>query len=107
MTVIIENAVSTSRRLTKGISRYRTQTAIYYGENRLLTFELYKRRNYVPNGQEQVLLITKGVEYRPDLVSYDIYGTPDLWWKILEANKIKDVYDFKAGKTIILPDEVI
>ncbi len=107
MTVLIEKAIPTTQRLVKGISRYRSQESIYYGENRILTFDIYKRKNYVSNGQEKIMLVTKGVEYRPDLVSYDIYGTPDLWWKILEANNIKDIYDFKAGKTIILPDSII
>ncbi len=107
MTVLIEPAIPTSQRLTKGISRYRSQTPIYYGENRILTFDLYKRQKYIPNGQERIMLITKGTEYRPDLVAWDIYGASELWWKILEANNIKDVYDFKAGKTIILPDSII
>lgn len=108
MTVKIELVTgSSTERLTRGISRYRGQTPIYYGENRLLTFDIYKRKKYIVSGQERVMLINKGVEYRPDLVAYDIYGAAELWWKILEANNIKDIFDFKAGRTIILPDEVI
>ena len=48
----------------------------------------------------------KKVWRRPDLVSKEKYGIPDFWWKILEANKMNDVFDFKAGKTIILPESV-
>jgi hypothetical protein len=50
------------------------------------------------------MVISKGVEHRPDLVSFDHYGHVDNWWRILEANNIKDIWDFKAGTTIILPD---
>lgn len=88
-------------------SRYLDQNVIYYGENKLITFDTYIRKKYVPRGNERVMLISKGVEYRPDLVSFDIYGFPDNWWRIMEANGMKDIFEFKAGKTIILPSQVI
>lgn len=84
-------------------SRYRSSSIIYYGEKRFLTFETYVRTEYEPTGDENVMVITKGTEYRPDLVSYDYYGYPDNWWKIMEANGMNDIFDFKAGTTIILP----
>tara|TARA_Y100000034_G_scaffold127551_1_gene180486 strand:- start:824 stop:1150 length:327 start_codon:yes stop_codon:yes gene_type:complete len=86
-------------------SRYRTnQNVIYYGDQRFVTYDLYIRTNYEKTNDEQVMVITKGVEYRPDLVSYDFYGFVDNWWRILEANKMQDVFEFKAGKTILLPE---
>jgi hypothetical protein len=45
-------------------------------------------------------------EHRPDLLSYDLYGTPKLWWVFVQRNMevIKDpIYDFKPGTTIRLP----
>lgn len=107
MTVIIEPAGVSSERVTRGISRYKYQNPIYYGENRILTFDTYNRKKYVPTGDEKVMLITKGIEYRPDLVAYDVYGVPDGWWKILEANNMKDVFEFKAGITILIPEDII
>jgi alpha-L-fucosidase len=44
--------------------------------------------------------------YRPDLLSYDLYGTPRLWWVFAQRNPdvIEDpVYDFSPGKVIKLP----
>jgi hypothetical protein len=41
------------------------------------------------------------------LVSYDAYGFVDNWWRILEANQMKDVWDFKTGKTIIIPNKIL
>lgn len=85
-------------------SRYRNSKLIYYGEQRFVTFETYVREKYLPSGHEHIAVISKGVEYRPDLASYEYYGYPENWWRILEANNMKDVWEFKAGKTIILPD---
>lgn len=44
--------------------------------------------------------------HRPDLLAYDIYGTPKLWWVFAQRNMdvIKDpVYDMVAGTIIYLP----
>lgn len=88
------------------ISRYASSRVIYYSEEKIITFETYKRQKFVESSGDQVAVIPPGMEYRPDLVSREKYGVPDFWWKILEANKIKDIIDFKAGRTIILPENV-
>lgn len=103
----IETAVVQAKDLVAVGSRYRQSDVLHYGEQRFLTFATYKRSTYTQVGTEKVLLINKGVEFRPDLVSFDIYGFPDAWWKILEANGMKDVFEFKAGRTIILPQDVV
>lgn len=44
--------------------------------------------------------------YRPDLLAYDYYGSPKLWWVFAQRNMdvIKDpVYDMVAGTEIYLP----
>lgn len=104
MTIKIEKSKTLSRSLVSSLSRYVGSTVIHYGEQRFTTFALYnKGKGYVRNGSEKVMVVTKGVEYRPDLVAYEFYGSPDFWWVILESNKISDIWDFKAGKTIFLP----
>lgn len=104
MTIPIIYTTIRPERVVSGFSRYVNQNIIYWGDKKLLTFDTYIRKKYVPTGKEKVMVITKGVEYRPDLVSYDVYGIPDAWWKILQANNMKDVWDFKAGVTILIPD---
>ncbi|MGY8864057.1 MAG: baseplate wedge protein 53 [Methylophagaceae bacterium] len=45
--------------------------------------------------------------HRPDLLAYDLYGTPKLWWVFAQRNmnSIKDpVFDMVAGTTIFLPN---
>lgn len=107
MTVIIEDALLKPEEVLAPGSRYLKQKVVYWGESRKMTFDTYIREPYTPTGREKVMMISKGVEYRPDLVSYDVYGFVDNWWRILEANSMKDIWEFKAGKTIILPDRVL
>ena len=95
-----------SSNLVSPSSRYIDSTVLYYGDQNFVTFETYKRKNYVKSGIEKVMVISKGVEYRPDLVSYDFYGFADVWWKILEVNGMSDIFEFKAGVTIILPGSI-
>jgi hypothetical protein len=52
-----------------------------------------------------VTVIPVSIQYRPDLLSQKKYGTVDFWWKIMEVNEIKDVMNFKAGRTILLPGD--
>jgi len=105
MTQIIEISRTKADQLVTPFSRYLNQDVIIYGEAKFVTFNIYKRVEFIPDGSEKSMLITKGVEYRPDLVSFDIYGIVDFWWRILEANNIKDVFDFISGRTIILPTD--
>lgn len=47
--------------------------------------------------------------HRPDLLAYDYYGTPKLWWVFAQRNLdvIRDpVYDMVAGTRIFLPKPV-
>ena len=48
-------------------------------------------------------MIDGSTAYRPDKVSLMKYGFVDYWYKIMELNKIYDIMDFKAGRTIYLP----
>ena len=45
-------------------------------------------------------------QYRPDLLSYDLYGDAGFWWvfSARNPNTLQDpVYDFLAGATIYIP----
>lgn len=84
-------------------SRYMNSKVIYYGELRRITFNLYKRGNSGVTKDDRFMIVTKGYEYRPDLVSVKVYGLPDYWWRIMEANGIADIFDFKAGINIRIP----
>lgn len=103
----IEKTNIKSSKFTNNTSRYNDINLIYYTEKNFLTYPLYKKNKYSKNNKEKYALITKKYEYRPDLVSYKFYGTPDFWWKIMEANNIKDIFDFKTGLSIKLPGNIL
>jgi len=50
-------------------------------------------------GQKQVV----AEESRPDLLSYNIYGTTDLWWILLYYNNLVSPTDLKYGMIIKYP----
>jgi len=87
-------------------SRYSSSRVIKYSSQKMTTFETYKRKPFVMSSDDQLAVIPNGMEYRPDLLSVQRYGTTDFWWRIMEVNNMKDIMDFKAGKTIILPGNI-
>lgn len=84
-------------------SRYLNSRVIFYGDQRKITFNTFKRNAIPLNENDKYMLITAAYEYRPDLVSQKAYATPDYWWKIMIANNINDILNFKSGITVRLP----
>ena len=84
-------------------SRYASSVVIFYGEDGIITFNTYKKQQLAENADDQFALVLPGEEFRPDKTSRRAYGTTDFWWRILEANNIKDVFDYKAGLNIRIP----
>ena len=87
-------------------SRYSTSKVIYYGDENIVTFESYKRSSPVYSKTDKFYLITQATQHRPDLVSQLAYGVPSFWWRIMEANSMKDISDFKSGVTIRIPESL-
>ena len=88
-------------------SRYADSEVVYYTENKLLTFKTYKKKDIPFSQTDKYFVVNAGTEFRPDLVSKAAYGAVDFWWKIMEANNIKDVFEFRAGLNIRLPDNIL
>ena len=102
----IEVANLRNDRFVSTLSRYNNSTIVYYGDDKKITFDTYRRTPDVRSDQDKFMVITKGYEYRPDLVSQEMYGVVDFWWRIMEVNNIYDIFDFKAGVNIRLPGNV-
>jgi hypothetical protein len=92
-----------SSRYVSPLSRYQASKVIYWSDKNYLTFETYKKPIHVNSNQDMFTVISPSQEFRPDKVSQDMYGVTDFWWKIMEVNKIKDVFDFRSGLSIRLP----
>jgi alpha-L-fucosidase len=55
-----------------------------------------------------VYVIESQYNHRPDLLSFDLYGTPRLWWVFTQRNMdiLQDpIYDFRAGVEIYIPKQ--
>ena len=63
----------------------------------------------IPKESDDVLTtISLTYQYRPDLMSFDLYGTPTLWWVFYQRNPntlTAPPWDFMAGTRIYLPKE--
>jgi isocitrate lyase len=106
----IEKTDIDSKRFVTPSSRYAGSAIVYYTDNKLLTFETYKKNKKTIDStskNNKYYVVTPGTEYRPDLVAAEAYGSTDFWWKIMEANDIKDIFNFKAGLNIRLPDAIL
>jgi hypothetical protein len=61
----------------------------------------------IPSSQDDFeYTIQPQYNYRPDLLAYDVYGSPRLWWVFMQRNIdiITDpIYSFKTGVSIKLP----
>jgi hypothetical protein len=84
-------------------SRYAGSQVIYYGVNNYMTFSTYTRTTYTPSQKDKYAVIPPGMEYRPDKVSQQSYGVPDFWYRIMEANNMSDIMQFKSGTNIVIP----
>ena len=63
-------------------------------------------RSIPAEGDDANFTITTQYHHRPDLLSFDLYGTKNYWWVFAQRNIniIKDpIYDFRAGTVIKLP----
>lgn len=63
----------------------------------------------VPKQLDDVeFVINLTYQYRPDLLAYDLYGTPTLWWVFYQRNPntlTAPPLDFSQGTRIFIPKE--
>jgi hypothetical protein len=63
-------------------------------------------RHIPRDGTDKLRVVEGKYNNRPDLLSYELYGTPDYWWIFMVVNPdaIKDpIYDFVTGLQIYVP----
>ena len=71
-----------------------------------LYLELLEIRPVPAEADDFLYVIENQYRHRPDLLSFDVYGTPKLWWVFVQRNiqVLKDpIYDFIPGAKIYLP----
>ena len=66
----------------------------------------FKIRTIPAQADDAQYTIEPQYHQRPDLLAYDMYGNPNLWWVVCQRNldTMEDpIYDFKSGATIYVP----
>ena len=80
---------------------------VFKGHPMLDIFGNQKWANYhkqFQEGDHNVGIVPEGMEHRPDLIAYSVYGSPKLYWVILVANNIYDPEEaLNIGDKIRLP----
>jgi hypothetical protein len=71
-----------------------------------LYMELLEIRPVPAEDDDFKYVIESQYRFRPDLLAYDLYGNPKLWWVFVQRNMsvLRDpIYDFEIGTVIYLP----
>ena len=88
------------------MARY-SNTSPYFETREVANYlDVLNPRTTTAEQDDQSYTIERTYAYRPDLLAYDLYGSPRLWWVFAQRNpnQIEDpIYDFKPGVTIQLP----
>ena len=82
-------------------------TSPYYLTNYVQFYlDVMTDRNFPKEVDDTLFEINQTYQYRPDLLSFDLYGQPELWWVFYQRNPNtlqKAPWDFAAGVDIYLP----
>ncbi len=68
--------------------------------------DILKIRPVSAEPDDYLYTIEPQYNHRPDLLAYDLYGSPKLWWVFVQRNMnvLRDpIYDFLPGTTIYIP----
>ena len=88
------------------MARYSKTSPYFATPQNNVSLGQFVRRRFAIEDDDQSYTIERTYAYRPDLLAYDLYGSPRLWWVFAQRNpnQIEDpIYDFKPGVTIQLP----
>jgi hypothetical protein len=92
------------------LSRFRTTPPLIY--NGMVTYGRWKLPSFLVNRPANNLIgifrVTPAVEGRPDLISNQVYGTPQLDWVLIAFNNVRETLNWpKAGDTIEYPVDTV
>ena len=88
------------------MAKYSATSPYFATPQNKLNLELFVPRPITAEGDDDEVTLNATYAYRPDLLAFDLYGTPRLWWVFAQRNPdvIEDpIYDFAAGVTIKVP----
>lgn len=95
----------TTQKNTEATNRYKDKFLIEEMTNGTHLSFMRKKDIAIPERDEdQFFFVSAKYEYRPDILAYNVYGSPLYYWVILAANNMKSFWDLKVNLTIRIPD---
>ena len=88
------------------MATYSTTSPYFETDMKSTYLDVLNPRTLTAEDDDQSYTVERTYAYRPDLLAYDLYGSPRLWWVFAQRNpdQIEDpIYDFRPGVTIQLP----
>ena len=88
------------------MAKYNNTSPYFTTPQNNLSLDFFTPRTITADADDISYTVDKIYAYRPDLLAYDLYGSPRLWWVFAQRNPdvIEDpIYDFAPGKIIRIP----
>jgi hypothetical protein len=88
------------------MSKYSASSPWYNTTQNSQYLDIWEPRPIPQSSDDFQYTIQPQYHFRPDLLAYDIYGNPKLWWVFMQRNIdiiFDPIYDFRSGVTIALP----
>jgi len=88
------------------MAKYSNTSPYFNTPENNISLDFLNPRTITAEQDDIAYTIDRTYAYRPDLLAYDLYGTPRLWWVFAQRNPdvIEDpIYDFAPGRVIQLP----
>ena len=88
------------------MANYSNTSPYFATEQNLVSLDFFRPRTITAEPDDITYTIDRIYAYRPDLLAYDLYGSPRLWWVFAQRNpdQLEDpIYDFAPDVTIQLP----
>lgn len=85
---------------------YKPTSPYYHTPIRDFYLDLARFKSFPPASTDTRYTLSPRYENRPDLLAFDVYGTPNLWWVFALRNMdllIDPIEDFVAGLEIWVP----
>ena len=84
------------------MAEYSNTSPYFATDQNNISLDFLRPRTITAEEDDVSYTITQTYAYRPDLLAFDLYGSPRLWWVFAQRNP-NEIEDSAPGVTIQLP----
>lgn len=99
-----------ARGIFKMVTRLKDTSQYFLTPNNGWYLDTWQPRSVPKSEFDRSAIIPPQFDQRPDLMSFNEYGTPNLWWVFAMRNPdilIDPILDFSAGVEIYIPQNIL